>query len=447
MKLFERLARDSRSRMLQKNILFLFCIKGFNILCSLILVPLTLGYLTKVSYGIWMAISSILMWFSFFDVGLGNGMRNYLTKWITLKNYPECRKYIATTFALLSMIIGGLSFVVLIASYFVDFNSLLSVDTISNEDLRDVLLVAVLFTSVNFVVKNVGVIFMSLQKYAVNDLIIFIGHLLSLAIIYILKITTDGSLLYVTLAFTASPVLIFSIAGIILFIKNKELKPSFKEIDFSITKQLMGKGASFFVIQLTSCLVIYGSANLLISHYCGPDVVAEYNIAFRYFNIITIGYTIIIAPLWSAYTNAYVKNDMPWINKTFNRSLLICFLFSALGLLMLVLSSWVYKIWLHDDDMNISFSISLCVFFYTVFFNLNNCVTYLLNGLNTIFVQLLTSLGLTVAYLCIVPFVAQSYGVEGISYCMSGCYAVFVIVHYIQCRLLLTNKANGLWKK
>ena len=42
--------------------------------------PITLNCLTQYEYGIWLTINSVLVWIDSFDIGLGNGLRNQLTK-------------------------------------------------------------------------------------------------------------------------------------------------------------------------------------------------------------------------------------------------------------------------------------------------------------------------------------------------------------------------------
>jgi len=56
----------------KKNIGISFISKAVSILISFLIVPLTLSYVGKVEYGIWMTLSSIIHWFTFFDIGLGN---------------------------------------------------------------------------------------------------------------------------------------------------------------------------------------------------------------------------------------------------------------------------------------------------------------------------------------------------------------------------------------
>ena len=71
--------KNKRSTMLHKNILYSAILKVIGLTCSLLIVPVTLGYLNDEVYGIWLTMSSILYWFAFFFFFFGNGKRNYLT--------------------------------------------------------------------------------------------------------------------------------------------------------------------------------------------------------------------------------------------------------------------------------------------------------------------------------------------------------------------------------
>ena len=110
----------------------------------------------------------MLFWISTFDIGLGNGMRNYLTKAISEKNLALGRKYISTTLSLLSLIAITIGFLLLIPLFTINFNKFFNTFAISNVDLRNALFVALAFTLLNFVTKNIGLIFVAMQKYAIN---------------------------------------------------------------------------------------------------------------------------------------------------------------------------------------------------------------------------------------------------------------------------------------
>ena len=97
---------DERTVRAKKNIFLSFGVKGCSILVSLALVPVTLGYLNVYEYGVWLTLSSILMWINYFDVGLGNGLRNKLAEALALGDLKKGQIYISTTVALLSIIMS-----------------------------------------------------------------------------------------------------------------------------------------------------------------------------------------------------------------------------------------------------------------------------------------------------------------------------------------------------
>ena len=88
----------SRNRKIVINVVASFAVKLLTILISLIIVPLTLTYLSSYEYGVWLTISSVLSWLDFFDVGLGNGLRNKLSESLAFGDIRSSRTYVSTTF-------------------------------------------------------------------------------------------------------------------------------------------------------------------------------------------------------------------------------------------------------------------------------------------------------------------------------------------------------------
>lgn len=437
---------NQRNRMLRNNILFSGVLKVIGLLTSLLVVPVTIGYLNSEVYGIWMTISSMLYWISTFDIGLGNGMRNYLTEAISKGDLETGRKYITTTFVYLSLIAALILLVLLVPMIFADYNKLFNSYTISNSGLREALMVAVVFTLFNFVLRNIGMVFVALQKYALNDLLNVSGNVIALGIIFVLTKTTSGNLTYVVLAYTATFTAIFALAAIPLFRKYPALRPRLSSFDRSLGRNIVSLGLGFFVIQITSCLVIFGAANFFITQFCGPVSVTTYNIAYKFFNLLVIAYTIFLSPMWNAYTDASVKGDWAWIKSNFRRSLKVWGLTLLLGLLMLAVCPFFFRLWV-GGQVSVPMTVSLCTLLYVSFFNLNNCVTYLINGLNTIRVQIITSVVFTALYIVITLLFTGRLGIEGIVLTMAGSYAAMSLIHLYQCHLLINRKAQGIWNK
>lgn len=192
-------SNDNRSVMLRRNILLSVVLKIIGLATSLLIVPVTLHYLQKEEYGIWMAISSVLYWFSFFDIGLGNGMRNYLTKSISTGHLEMGRAYLSTTLWVLFLIAGALGIVSFFGLNYIDLTKVLNTQAVSDEVLHGVLFTAIAFTLANLVVRNVGFVFVALQKYALNDFLLISGNIISLIVIFVLSKTAEPSLFKVVL--------------------------------------------------------------------------------------------------------------------------------------------------------------------------------------------------------------------------------------------------------
>src|SRR6184192_3446730 len=114
-----------RSVQAKKNILFSFIIKGLSICISLVLVPLLINYINASRYGIWLTLSSIVSWFSFFDIGLTQGLRNKFAESKAKNDVKGAQIYISTTYAVLGIIFGLLWIIFLIVNNFLNWSTLL----------------------------------------------------------------------------------------------------------------------------------------------------------------------------------------------------------------------------------------------------------------------------------------------------------------------------------
>ena len=102
---------SARSIKAKKNVIQMFVIRGFSILIGFVLLPVTIGYVNSETYGIWLTISSMVAWISFFDIGIGNGLKNKLAEALAQDDYELGRKYVSTTYAILSLIFIPLMFI------------------------------------------------------------------------------------------------------------------------------------------------------------------------------------------------------------------------------------------------------------------------------------------------------------------------------------------------
>ncbi len=430
------------------NIFYSLIIKGMSIVSQLALVPLTLDYLDKTQYGIWLTLASIIGWFSFFDIGVGNGLRNKLAEALAKNDLTMARKYVSTSYALVSMIFSAVLALFLFINNFLDWTSILNTPKAMGVELTKLTFFVFSFFCIRFVLTLIGNILFAYQKPALNNLIAPLGNILSLLIIYILTITTEGSLFYVGLTFSAIPVIVLLAFNIILFSKSfAAIRPSIKEIDFSHSGSLLGLGMQFFVIQI-SALVLFTTSNIIITREFGPDEVTVYNISFKYFSILTMVYGIIVTPFWSAITDAFVKKEYDWIRKTIRKLELIGFGFVLLGVIMLLVSNWVYDLWV-GDSVNVPLNMDLIMWLFVVVMILNRPYNVFINGTGKVRLQLYTAVVSIIITIPLALFFARSLGMGPSGVVLSTVCTTFptMILWRIQYKKILSGKPQGIWNQ
>ena len=439
------LCKDERTTKAFKNIVASIFLKGGSILISLILVPLTLSYLDPYEYGVWLTLSSIMTWIYVLDVGLGNGLRNKLTEAVALGDKILARIYVSTTFFSLSFLVTFLYCLFLILQQWVDWSMILNVDIGKVPNINSIVTIVFAFFCVSFVLKVVGNIYMAYQLPAINDLLSLLGNIISLILIYLCTIFTSGSLEKVAVIFSASPVFVFLLAIPITFWKYKDIRPSWKYVNFKYLRQLMSLSTQFFIIQI-SCLILFMTSNFIISQLFGPEQVTPYNIAFKYFSLINMGFMIILTPIWSAITEAYTKNDMKWIQKTMKKLLWIWVGFVFITILMVFASTYIYTLWI-GNGVQVSFTLSVVCGVYVRISNWNNIFAYVINGIGKIRLQLYSSIISGFLFLPIAFYLGKWYGISGVMIAMCICLFLSSIWSPIQYWKIVSNKATGIWAK
>lgn len=153
-------------------------------------------------------------------------------------------------------------------------------------------------------------------------------------------------------------------------------------------------------------------------------------------------------PYWSAYTHAYVANDINWINKAFKK-LLAIWVIQVLGVILLIIgANLVYKLWV-GDTITIPWSLSISLGVYSIVYNWNNIFAYFINGVSKIRLQLYSSIfvGVINIPLCYVLVKYTQLGVSSIVIANTLCLLVSSVWSPIQCYKIINNKATGLWNK
>lgn len=431
-------SEDQRTRRIKYNIFSSLLFKGGGIIVSLWIVPLTLGYLSSYEYGVWLTISSVMVWINYFDIGLGNGLRNKLAEALAEEDYEKGRIYVSTSFFILALIMLFLSGTLLVLNRYLDWEALLNTVAHPIPGLNAIVTWILVTFCISFLLKLVGVVYLALQLPAVNDLFLFVGSALSLLLIYLLTRFTEGNLFYVAMAFSLSPLFVYLIAIPITFRKYQQLRPDFSHVKMTYAKDLMGVGVKFFIIQI-ACLVIFSTSNFLISHFFTPTQVTPYNIAFKYFNVVAMLFTILISPMWTAITDAYQKREYSWIRIKMKAMVKIWSMCIGLLVLMVLLSERVYTYWV-GENISITLSLSIGMAIYVAVSTWNQIFASFVNGITDIKLQLRLAILEAILFIPLAYWFSRLFGLPGMVYAMTLVLFISSVGLPIQYYLIIKSK-------
>ena len=107
--------------------------RGVGFLVSFLSVPLTIGYLGRERYGVWILLSSLLAWVRLADLGIGNGLRTAIASALGSGRPDLVRTLLSTAFALLCTIAAVLGLMAAVAWPWINWVPLFGITT---EDAR-----------------------------------------------------------------------------------------------------------------------------------------------------------------------------------------------------------------------------------------------------------------------------------------------------------------------
>lgn len=437
---------SSRTRNITKHILLSFLYKGGSILCNFLLVPLTMDYLDTNNYGIWLTLSSFIGWFSFFDIGLGNGLRNKFTESRAQGDLSLAQAYVSSAYFTIGSICFGLIVLFTAANFFIDWTVVFNTGPGLREELSILMPVVFTFFCLQLVVKLITTIYTADQHHSIQGTINFITQAVSLAAVWMLTRTTNSTLLVFGIVYSALPILLLVIFNLLAFSRTyKAIRPRFSLWKKAYVKDIFGLGMLFFLIQ-TSGIILYSTDNFIISSLFSPAEVVPYSLAYKYLSIITMLFSIISAPYWSGITDAYYKNDSGWITTSMRSLNRLVVLFSLILAGMVLLSGVFYDFWV-GPGISIPFSLTLLMGVFFLFSLIITPYTLFLNGTGKIRIQAFQSIGAALLNIPLSIVLAKycHLGVEGVILSTVLCFIPGMVLGPVQYRKIIRKKATGAW--
>lgn len=438
----ENFGLDLRSKNLFKNIGLSFVLKGCGVCISFLQLPLTVHYLSPIEYGIWVTLLTMMTWINRLDMGIGLGVRNNLAIAVSLGNIERAKAYISTGIFAMFGIASILMVIFWTGIQFIDEQIVFNTKAISNDVLHSVVAWTGTFFIITFFMSIISQFYYAYQEAAKTGMLELSNSIIMLVLVYYLTLQETHNILYFVFAFGIASISSKLLFSVYFFIKHREVIPDFSLVSTKVMKNITGIGIKFFIIQLCT-IFCFSIANVLVTQLLGPEYVRSYDIVFKLMNFSVMIQSLILTPLWSAYTDAYARNDIEWIKTTLRKTNLLLLIFIPALCLIAWKIEFLVEVWLNIEfSCEPSFLILMVMYHVVILVCGNYC--NVLNGIGKVNVQL-------VAYmLCACVVVPLSYisvvdfglGLDGIilSFNISTMFLAAAIISH--CYYLLSNLNN-----
>ena len=309
----------------------------------LLTIPMALHMLGPERYGLWLSISSLLLWIGFVGPGLGYGLINSVSEANGKNDRQKMRADIST--ASITIVALGFSLLIMlpICSAWSGWARLLGVHDQSAlaEDAKVLMLLAGAIFGLSLSLEFVPALCAALQEGYLTSLATAAATVVTLAGIAFLALF-HGTLTSFALVVALPPVLANFCLLLYLFgRRHPELCPAWRLWNRSSFRSLMGFGGWMLLNQVAE-LSIFQSANLLIANRFGPSEVPRYAVPAAIFLSVTNVCYSMIQPYWPAVAEANARRDWAWIRSMMFQTLKVrTGIIAAAGLGMIVAGPFV----------------------------------------------------------------------------------------------------------
>lgn len=352
------------------NIVAAFGIKGLGMVVNMLAMPLYIDYFdNNIVLGLWFTILTVVNWILSFDVGVGNGLRNHLTKALTSKNYEEGKRLCSSAFVSLGAITVLLSAIVFTLTPIVDWNNMfnISADVVSSDIVSRCVYITLIGIIVSFFLHIVRGILFALQLASIVNLLHLLTSIFLVAYLYLVPnySTVESKLHSLSVAYAIIINIPYLLTMIFVFCctEMKHCWPKIKYVSKSSIKAVLGLGITFFICQIMY-MIITVTNEWFISKFFSPEYCVDYQIYFRLFSLVGSLIMLAMSPLWSAITKAYAQKRYQWIiklQKVLNLIAIGCIAFECIFVMLL---QPIINLWLGDRAIEVNY---LTAFYFLLY--------------------------------------------------------------------------------
>jgi len=390
--------------------------KAVTVLTALITVRLTVRYLGTERYGLWMTITSVVAMMSFADLGIGNGLLNWISEAHGRDDRESVHRYVSSAFLILSGIAVLLLGLFALAYPFVPWPRVFNVSSVAAvREAGPAVVVFFCCFALNIPLDVVQRVQTGHQEGFETNLWNTAGNLTGF-ILLLEAMHLKGGLPWLMLAMSGGPLLgVLGNWGHQFGWARPWLLPRLRHWDFAAARKVLGTGGMFFIMQAFSVFAIPFD-NIIITQILGPGAVTQYAVPMRLFLLANSIAAMFLAPLWPAYGEALARGDLKWVKLTVYRSLSYsALIFGPLALGLATFGKRIVHAWV-GPQIQPTYALLLGMAVWTIVTVVGNAAGMFLCGINVMKLQVAVMVPTGIANLLLKLVMVKAFGLPGVSW-------------------------------
>lgn len=403
-----------------------FVTRVLSSITTFLIVRFSVVELGEEAYGTWIALFSVVSWFSIFDMGIPSALR---TEIANRKDSEEeiKQKLLKHALSKVGLQSSFIAIIICIGFYLVEY----SPPNLTFGQFR-VVAIFIAFAAVTTLLNRTTVAYylgQSLHWFdSFNSLV---SNILFLLILFLFTLNLNG--FAIVSAFI--PLLLMITYGIFIFRRQALSNKNIQTI-----KVKLNKSGEFLVIQIAA-LILYSTDYYLIYYlFDGEDVWTYYSIS-KYYSLLSITGGALVFPLWTKVA----KNPLEDLDfaKIIRPQLIIVFALIALGACMFWFQSVFMELWL-GSSYKPNTELSLIVLFNSLIGVFIAPFVMLINGLGKLRIQKITAIISAIINIPLSIYFSSIYGLLGVPLATLVSLSYSLVLRPLQI-YKLSKGSRGIW--
>jgi len=315
-----------------------------NIITGVLSVPITLHYLGQDLYGIWMALTGFIAFLSFYDFGIGTGLRNLLIECVAKDDSEQPKQLIGTALLVLS----GLAVIMIAVAFFVlpylPWAELIKCkDPASAPHILPAAQAVLIMFAVGLPITQLQNIANAYQRGYWGYLCFLVGRIMGF-IFVIWCVQARQPLWMLAGGYVGIPFLITLVGWVFFFVKVPLLRPWPFWFELGTVRRLFGIGVYVLVHHLSYAL-INTSGLLLITGTIGASSAVPYSVTQQMLGVSNVFVGSLLVSISAAIGEAWHRQEYDWIQMTLHKMEKTVVVLGAIPLFFLLLTGQYIVLW------------------------------------------------------------------------------------------------------